>query len=899
MARQTAAIRASLWLALFAAGWTFAAPPDPALFEDPPKRYRPWTVWWWFGNAANEADLAWELEQMDLAGIGGVEINPVYSLTADDETRGIRNVPLYSNEWRLRFAAVLREAERRGMTVVLRGGSGWPFGGPWVEEKDASRAVARGVTEVNGPGDVDLEVPKPEKYGEWTPEALELVVAWERKSGATTVLPAPANGRLRWRAPAGQWQISAVWRMRTGQRVSRAGPGGEGLVIDHFSARGIEAQLRPLGQLAAALASKAWAGIASDSLELDDSNWTPGILEEFKRRKGYDLAPLLPHLWERIGPRTEGIRQDFFEVLSALQLENYFAPLTAWARARGMKSFVQAHGGISDALQAYGAVDVPEGETIWPGKEKHEVNVRNRRLASSAAHLYGKPVVSAETYTWLRMPRFLVTLDVMKAASDAVYLDGINHIKNHGYSSSPRALGKPGQVFYASTLINHNQTWWPHYPALAKYVARMNYLMQCGTTVADVAVYAGLPGARATADAPKAAWLGEDDAWHEPAKHPGLDTSARIAMQLHDAAQALQRAGYGFDIVNDEALARLLRVQGGTLTGGLSRRYRALLFIGAKSVPVAVMRQAAAFARAGGMVIGVGRLPAESVGYLNREAQSKEVAALAQRHVTPVTDIAEAVRLLDARIGPDFKSEGAGFSAIHRVSADAGWYFIANPEREERSAEITLRDARPPMQLWDPMTGERRVFHGGELTLGPWGSAVIVYGSGVPALPPGPAPARSFARSVELAGPWWFKTDGTIYYAAEWRELRNWLDVPDLRSFAGIGSYQTSFEAPQTRNGRICLGRVEQSAEVLLNGASAGVAFLPPYCVDVTGRLRNGRNMLEVRVANLWGNWIAAQPVRPSAIPGRGYGLTEVLYGPSERSPLPGGLLGPVTLRFD
>ena len=77
------------------------------------------------------------------------------------------------------------------------------------------------------------------------------------------------------------------------------------------------------------------------------------------------------------------------------------------------------------------------------------------RLAASAGHVYGRNIVSNETFTWLKRPRFTETLEEMKAAVDAVFCDGMNMIVNHGYAYSPEKAGRRGWPFYASTHINH------------------------------------------------------------------------------------------------------------------------------------------------------------------------------------------------------------------------------------------------------------------------------------------------------------------------------------------------------------------------------------------------------------------------------------------------------------
>ena len=172
-----------------------SVPPDPTEFQNPPKHYRPWTIWWWFGNASDEQDLAFELAEMDKVRNWGVQIFPVYPLSENDSEKRIQNVPLYSAEWKKRFAAVLQEAEKRDMKVMLLGGSGWPLGGPWVSQALSSKAVAHGVLDLQGPGEWvgDLPVPIADKI--WSVDRLERLVMVEKQTGDATprrvVIPLP------------------------------------------------------------------------------------------------------------------------------------------------------------------------------------------------------------------------------------------------------------------------------------------------------------------------------------------------------------------------------------------------------------------------------------------------------------------------------------------------------------------------------------------------------------------------------------------------------------------------------------------------------------------------------------------------------------------------------------
>jgi len=893
--------------------------PNPEEFRNPPKRYRPWTVWWWFGNASREEDLAYELAEMDKAGIGDAEINPVYPLSEDDPRTGIKNVPLFSAEWQRRFQAALDEAKRRGMKLILRAGSGWPLGGPWISRKFSSKAVARGFTELRGPGKFRGPLPPPVASENWTIDQLECVVAVNKQTRERVVIPRPALAGPAWEIPPGRWRLHAIYRMFTNQAVKRATLGGEGLVLDHFNASALELQLKQLEVLVSTSpGSSALLGIAADSLELDDSNWTDDFLAEFHRRRGYDLTPYLPDLWERLGPESNAVRQDFLQTLSELQVERYFQGLTIWAHKHGLSTNVQAHGTLADAVASYGAVDVPEGETIWPGAERYTVNLRHRRLAASAAHLYGKPVVSAESYTWLRMPRFLVSLALMKAASDAMYLDGINHIKNHGYSSSPRCLSKPGWVFYASALINHNQTWWPHYPALATYVARMNYLMQSARYVADIVLYDNLHDARAHYDEPAAAQsLTEQDAWHHHDRDPGLDSAAAVARRLQPCADRVQSAGYGFDVINDDALLRHTEILPGVLRGR-EASYRVLLFYNTESVPPAVLERAREFARAGGRVVAVGRLPGAGVGLVNMASQRHEIARLVEEiwQKGPgifLNSLGDLQSWLDRELAPDFRVRGGDgeISFIHRRAAGRDIYFLANSSARQITTELTLRVSGKNVERWEPMNGSVHVMDEYRpqgpvtvipITVGPWESTVLVFaGSGSKRADAVQAKTQRLARQpavYPVEGVWEVSFGEPLNQTFRWQGLRDWLNLAETKDFSGMATYRIALtlasDFDRSRPTLIELGDVKESADVKVNGKCAGIAFLPPYRVQVTGLLEPGRNQLEIRVANLWSNYILSLPKSPSRIPASGYGLTDVLYGPSERPPLSSGLLGPV-----
>ena len=89
-------------------------------FLNPPMDCRPHTRWWWPGNPVTKKEIAWELEQMQTHGLGGVEqitMGEVYK-------KG--NIPYMSDEFLEMIKHTVKEAKRLGMEVSLNfGGPGW------------------------------------------------------------------------------------------------------------------------------------------------------------------------------------------------------------------------------------------------------------------------------------------------------------------------------------------------------------------------------------------------------------------------------------------------------------------------------------------------------------------------------------------------------------------------------------------------------------------------------------------------------------------------------------------------------------------------------------------------------------------------------------------------------
>ena len=123
------------------------------MLQNPPEEAKGWTRWWWYGCAVTHEEIIRELHFMKEAGLGGAEIAILYPLAADDEKKGIFNIPFYSPEFFEILDFTLTEAKKLGLGIDFTLGSSWPYGGPFVPQDMAPQMVTTWQIDVTGPVD--------------------------------------------------------------------------------------------------------------------------------------------------------------------------------------------------------------------------------------------------------------------------------------------------------------------------------------------------------------------------------------------------------------------------------------------------------------------------------------------------------------------------------------------------------------------------------------------------------------------------------------------------------------------------------------------------------------------------------------------------------------------------
>lgn len=724
---------------------------------------KPWTRWWWQGSAVDRASLSQQLGQLRDAGLGGVEITPIYGVRGAER----HFIQYLSGEWVRMLEYTLAEAERLGLGVDMATGTGWPFGGPWVGDDTASRTIVRRTWTLAGgsqlrepvrlqqtplvraignqihivnegaPGDPprggaasqpvtragvralqigDLVEPLTANRNLQSlaleqvrfPRDLPLValIAYDERGSAVDLTRHVSSDRtLQWTAPPGTWTLHGVFAGWHGKLVERAAPGGEGYVIDHFSRAAIR---HYLGAFDRAFANARVSGLRAffnDSYEVDDAtgqaDWTPTLFDEFQTRRGYDLRRHLPALFGReADDRSLRVLGDYRQTISDLLLERFTAEWTQWAHGRPALTRNQAHGSPASLLDLYAASDIPETE----GTE-----IQRFKWASSAAHVAGKRLVAAEAATWLG-EHFRSTLADVRAALDRFFVAGVNHVVYHGTPYSPGGEPWPGWLFYASVEFTPQNAWWDDFAALNGYVTRVQSLLQSGAPDHDVLVYYPLYDALATTGR------------HASLTHFGGANPPATNTAFEAAAAELQNRGFTYDFVSDRQL-RATRIADGRLITGGKAAYRTVVLPLSRFLEHDTLAHALALARAGATVIAYWGLAEDVPGLADLESRRAAFKSL----VTSVPfGVADADGISEARIGRGRLLRGGdlerllaragvnrepmadqGLQFARRRDENGRIYFVSNPGAAAIDGWVPLDLQAAAITVFDPVRGTK------------------------------------------------------------------------------------------------------------------------------------------------------------------------------------------------
>ncbi len=788
---------------------------------------------------------------------------------------------------------------------------------------------------------------------------LPLVNQWEIKSGlwfnsdnpflasdySKTALAVPAKnwidltskldstGKLKWQVPDGNWKIIRVGYTLTGAQNSPASDEGRGLDCDKLDKRGIEAQFA--GYVAKRLENnlpnigKGLDFTVIDSYEAGAQNWTQIIPEEFRKRRGYDIQPWLPVLaGETVNSVEESERflWDYRRTLADMMAENYYGHMRELCNIRGIQFHSEAGNPegtpVCDPLYFTSKTDVPMCE-FWSAptpelKLNFGINYGpdgSFKDVISSAHIYNKPIVSAESFScfvgnWQHHP------NSMKAQADLVFCQGINRINFHSYAHQPDESVPGWQMNPWGIAQNRKSTWWEMSPAWFNYLARCQYLLQKGTYMADALVFTS----------------------------EGAPTTLRKSYRKDPFS--LLPFGYNYDACNKEILSKA-KVENGKVILANGNAYSLLILSDEKEMTIDFLELIRKMVNQGAVVYGP--KPTHTPGLLNYAANEKKLRELSsliwgncdgkkvKEHrfgkgkVIYGMSLKEAFALLEVK--PDFSfssnSKNSDIQFIHKRVDNSEVYFISNQKDQAEELICTFRiDGKVP-EIWNPEDGSTKkawVYKFTDnliqmpLRLESKGSIFVVFTDKA-----GNESAKgeksvinlpSILPDIVLDGKWKlsFEQNRNAPEKAEFDSLMalNKHSNPGIKYYSGITCYTKEFELATSvfekdRQLILELSELHDMASIKINGTDLGIVWLKPYRIEVSKILKTGKNLIEVKVANSWANRIIGDLFLPkekrvtwsnTLFQYSGWGDNTEMY--TIKSPLvESGLIGPVVIKSE
>ena len=364
------------------------------------------------------------------------------------------------------------------------------------------------------------------------------------------------------------------------------------------------------------------SGITMDSHEGGSQNWTPRMLDEFRLRQGYDFTPYLPTLAGYIvesTERTEQVLYDYRQTIAQLIQEKYFGTFQRRASEQGLTFTAQAIGNAlcitGDAISVKQVVDKPQGE-FWTYQRQGAYDVKD---CSSAAHLYGKPIASAEAMTDCEYKH--TPADLHRVASIAFSMGAQEFVvcaTPHVPApplTPPQGEGNRYMEPYVAGreyAINRSNPRWQQMKPVWLQAARSMVMLRQGKAAPDVLIFLGddVPVKTITSRLPK-----------------GID-------------------GLDWDVCTGDALKHRLQAKDGQLTTPDGIAYKALLIANKAHVSAESQAQIEAFRKAGVSILRSGEnivrpleilTHRESVAHTHRKTCFGELFYLANLEDTATT----------------------------------------------------------------------------------------------------------------------------------------------------------------------------------------------------------------------------------------------------------------------
>jgi len=869
-------------------------------FQDPPADSRLFVRWWWNGNRLAEKEILRELDVMKAAGIGGVEINPIAFPQGSDPV-GYEALTIFEDKWLDMLQVALEGAKERGMICDMIVGSGWPFGGEFLDKEDQSQMVTIETMDLEGGQSYDfkmeelLERVDPEIHSRNKTVYKELQMARllpktsEDFVEGEDLMNKISDEVLSIEVPEGNYVLYYVVKLTGYMAVINGAPGASGPVLNHYSKSATEKYLNLIsGYISGKVGNMGdyVRAMFCDSMELEGANWNDDLPVEFETRRGYSILPYFPFVLKKVGHMgnpLEGdygtlfseevtsmikrVELDFYLTRIELFKERFIDTFNEWCHKNNVKSRMQSYGRGMHPLEASMEIDIPECET-WlnraVGRAYPETGLAGRaptlvnKYVASGAALAGKNVVSCEEITNTSMA-FMATLENIKVAGDQSNISGVNHSILHGFNYSPPEAPFPGWVRYGA-YFNERNTWWPYFRRWSDYKARISYLLQNATPRANVAILQPLT-----------------DLWLKFGPQRDPFPQKWYPEYQNNLWEAVHQTGGGCDYVSENIIRSATFENGRMLYG--DRAYDTLLLPEIETMNPETARSLSNFADSGGKVVFIGKRPIKSAAYFDAEASDSvvkgEVEALLERSDGNVVEYPSSQgdpiqwygKLMDDLGLKSYIS----FKQTHKYLSQSSYklgtnsmYFLANTSLYEDipvHAEFHEESDLVPW-IWNPETGERLRYptEGAnqiiDLVLPRATSLLIVFENKTEG--EFYQPQKLAAAGKEISGPWMLKLHHMNGKQQELKldALSDLLEIPSAKDFAGTVIYEIYLDMDPTDSRYIDLGQVQGITELTLNGTALGTKWYGAHVYDLGAAVKEGENHLSIKLTTISGNYV-------------------------------------------
>ncbi|WP_203257118.1 glycosyl hydrolase [Hyunsoonleella ulvae] len=671
-------------------------------FKNSPNQAKARTWWHWISGNVSKSGITKDLEAMKAVGIQEAQLFNVHLGFPQG------SVKYLSEEWLDLFKFSAEEAQRLGLEMAFHNSAGWSSsGGPWVTEEHAMQTVVFSELIVKGGKTIKEQLPKPKTKFDYYKDIV--VLAFPKPNQAIKIdgldykmlservrnhlLPDTKaiskeaiiqkeaiinitsklsdDGVLNWDVPQGDWVILRLGHTPIGTTNRPAPPEAKGLEVDKMSKKALdaywEAGIQPIIDKLGDLVGTTVNNCLIDSYEVETTNWTTGFDIQFESLRGYDLTAYLPTLagyYVESGEVSERFLWDFRRTIGDLIAENYYGHFGELCHKNNLKFSVEPYWGPFDNMQVGAQGDIVMCE-FWSGGYPF---FDSPKFVSSIAHLNGSSIVGAESFTgiggWDKHPADI------KSIGDRAWAEGITRFIFHTYVHQPWDVAPGLALSYHGFDFNRLNTWWKQSKGYMDYVARSQYILQQGKNVADVLVFTG-----------------------ESSPNTGFIKPEIKAM------------GFDYDLIGANKL-KDLTVKNGTIYSSVGNTYKLLVLPESDFIKPETLEKVKELVNGGAKVIGKKPLQSPSLtDYPNCDEEvSIFVDALWGKGLVKDMTIEEAL----SDTTPDFKiesSDNSDLSFMHRKTADADIYFIANARKEARDITARFRVSGKQPELWDSEKG--------------------------------------------------------------------------------------------------------------------------------------------------------------------------------------------------